>query len=332
MSLCEALCLIYEQGSNDSKSRIERVKKKIRSQSKAFGWEESLLGSLDDEWRWRICCARLSMGYLDWKGWQFRRPREGLIPFDFPFWDGRSRVKNLLLLGEQGLGDEVMFASILNDIDFADNITVDCEKRLQKVFSRSFPHIEFVGREHLLDNWANGRTFDAQFLMGDLAPLYRRSVKDFPQKPYLIPEPMDKTYSVGISWKGRQGGFDPEGIEADVSLQYDEKGPFEEPDFDLKNDIDQVISLIATLDKVISAPTSVVHFAGALGVPADVILPKIGQGHGGFEPNLNNALNWRFEEKFNRGDRMLFHPSVKIYPSLRQWKYENRKRLAHSNA
>ena len=62
-----------------------------------------------------------------------------------PCWDG-TPVKHLLIWAEQGLGDEVMFATALEDASHKCNkLTVACDKRLIPIFKRSFPDdIEFL--------------------------------------------------------------------------------------------------------------------------------------------------------------------------------------------
>ena len=58
-----------------------------------------------------------------------------------PVWDGSSLAdKTILVYGEQGIGDEIMFASCLPElIEQADRCLVACEPRLVPLFRRSFP-------------------------------------------------------------------------------------------------------------------------------------------------------------------------------------------------
>ena len=50
----------------------------------------------------------------------------------------------MLIYGEQGLGDEIMFSSMYPDaIASGAEIYVECHFRLQKVFERSFPEARF---------------------------------------------------------------------------------------------------------------------------------------------------------------------------------------------
>lgn len=325
MSVSDALALIYTEGSNDSKLKKDRIKKQLKKQH----WPDEYLKTLDKEWQWRICNARLSLGFKDWKGWGFREPRAGLIPFNFPWWDG-TQIKRLLLLGEQGVGDEILFASMFNELQYlVEDLTVDCEPRLYNIFKRSFPNITFIPREHY-GHKSTEREFDAMYLMGDLLLLFRNDNKKFPGKPYLIPDPdLVEAWSkfkpdVGVSWVGRQGRIDEIVNLGNLSLQYDERNDvLFNPNFDLKNDFDNLFALIYNLKKVICVPTTVAHIAGSMGIPCDVIMPPIGEDHGGFE-KCNNALHWRWSQKFNQGQKMIFHNSITIYPNIKNYMRETK--------
>ena len=71
-----------------------------------------------------------------------------------PYWSGADpsqvRGKRLLLVGEQGLGDEIMHAGALEeafDLVGPDGaVGLVCEKRLTDIMARSFPRLAFVGR------------------------------------------------------------------------------------------------------------------------------------------------------------------------------------------
>ncbi len=71
-----------------------------------------------------------------------------------PYWSGADpgevRGKRLLLVGEQGLGDEIMHAGALEDafdlVGPDGAVGLVCEKRLTDIMARSFPRLQFVGR------------------------------------------------------------------------------------------------------------------------------------------------------------------------------------------
>jgi tetratricopeptide (TPR) repeat protein len=141
------------------------------------------------------------------------------VPYSFPVWDGGPVAGAILVYGEQGLGDEIMFASCLPDLARqAASIVVECDRRLEPLFRRSFPFARVYGRTALQDaawvqsNWG----IVAQTPIGDLPRWFRKSTSDFPSQPagYLRADSDRVTYwkgrlsalrgrlRVGLSWRG----------------------------------------------------------------------------------------------------------------------------------
>ncbi|HEX3917929.1 MAG TPA: tetratricopeptide repeat protein [Caulobacteraceae bacterium] len=163
---------------------------------------------------------------------------------DAPRWTPGADLKGktFVLMGEQGLGDEVLFGSMLPDILQAlgpeAHLILAVEPRLVSLFQRSFPSVEVVGHATYA---VQGRTYrGAPVLDGragiDLwAPLasplrqFRRDLASFPQDqgPFLKPDPARVAHwrsvldeapagrKVGVLWKsmkldaGRQRYFSP---------------------------------------------------------------------------------------------------------------------------
>jgi tetratricopeptide (TPR) repeat protein len=131
--------------------------------------------------------------------------------YPFPLWTGEKLSNGRLLLwGEQGVGDEIMFAGLVPDVLRAGNsIAIDCDPRLQPLFARSFPGIEVV----------SGLTPDASFAAhlptGSLPGLFRGAESAFAHStsPYLKPDPVargrfrsgysDGRRLVGLAWQTR---------------------------------------------------------------------------------------------------------------------------------
>jgi hypothetical protein len=135
-----------------------------------------------------------------------------------PGWDGRSlKGKRLLIFAEQGVGDEIMFASCLQEvIDHADLCIVECDKRLIPLFARSFPRIQLIERivpgEHYPSDYPSA---DMKIAMGSLPKFLRPTLSSFPQQTvYLIPDSqkvdewrrrfseLGPGLKIGISWRG----------------------------------------------------------------------------------------------------------------------------------
>jgi len=111
--------------------------------------------------------------------------------------------RTLLVYGEQGLGDEVLFANVLDDVLKAlgpdGRLVLALERRLVPLFQRSYPQAQVVAHRSIKHM---GRTFRAaQFSgpapaidswtpIGSLFRRFRQSITDFPQHSgFLRPDP-----------------------------------------------------------------------------------------------------------------------------------------------
>ena len=139
-------------------------------------------------------------------------------PFHQPLWNGSNLSgKTILVWAEQGIGDEIMFASMLNDLRQSNtNIMVECEQRLISLFQRSFPDIQFFCRTNPPDQQLLNPNIDYQISMGSLGQWLRTDLDSFkPGQSYYLTACPDKTAElrnkyqqlangrklVGISWK-----------------------------------------------------------------------------------------------------------------------------------
>ncbi len=139
--------------------------------------------------------------------------------FKFPEWNGEPLAgEHLLVYGEQGLGDEMMFASMLPDVlTRARRVTLLCEARFGALFARSFPGIEVIGEAHERQaaRVAQLRGIDFQAGAGSLGKWFRRRLEDFPRHGgYLRPDPakvgrwqerladLGEGLRIGLSWQG----------------------------------------------------------------------------------------------------------------------------------
>ena len=125
-----------------------------------------------------------------------------------PRWNGEPvEGLKLLLVGEQGLGDEFMFANILPDIarDLGPDgkLQIAVDPRLVSLFQRSFPDAEvgaYDDRTLVDDNGSkalrlipfasNGNEPDMWAPMGTALPVYRKQLSDFRHEAFLVPDPV----------------------------------------------------------------------------------------------------------------------------------------------
>ena len=146
--------------------------------------------------------------------------------FPQPAWDGMSLSgKSILVWTEQGIGDEIMFANMLDTLSQMEvKIIAECEERLVPLFQRSFPKIQFVSREPKPNPILLDKNIDYQVPIGSLAQWLRTDESQFPNKgPYLsassekVSQLRDKYEEltndkllVGISWKSINHGIKKE--------------------------------------------------------------------------------------------------------------------------
>lgn len=156
-----------------------------------------------------------------WRGYSLRdHPRHfRRCALDFSLWNGEeTRDQTLLIHGEQGLGDEIMFASCIPDVlQHVSYVVLECNGKLAPIFERSFPTIKVFPRTELdADRWKDTvRRINIKIPIGDLPNFYRTSINKFPQhRGYLKAnalrirhwrnevERLGRGFRVGISWRG----------------------------------------------------------------------------------------------------------------------------------
>lgn len=158
------------------------------------------------------------------EGWQGFEHRFGLEQNKTmrpcsPRWNGTSlRGRTLLVMREQGLGDEIMYAScypqIIRDARLC---LIECEPRLERLFARSFPQARFFPLADLrTDEMTDpGVEVDVRSYAASLPRYLRNSLRDFPEhQGYLRADPERIAFwrgrlaglggglKVGISWRG----------------------------------------------------------------------------------------------------------------------------------
>lgn len=272
-----------------------------------------------------------------WEGYEYRlgfpKFKDSLLP-DIPVWQGVSLKGTLLVRGEQGLGDQILFASVLPDLlRVHQNICLQVDSRLVPLFQRSFLGINVQAK-------ASSPPVDcvAQIPLGSLPKLYRRSLADFSQSevPYLRAD-AKKTEEyrellspngeriIGVNWRSLNNRFainksiqlkDLEVIFKTpncvfVNLQYgDTKSEIaavkkfgiqfsQAVSIDLTNDIDSLASLVDACDEIVSVSNSTVHIAGALGKQVLLMLP------------YRSGKLWYWSEA--KGEGSLWYPSIRTF-------------------
>jgi len=260
-----------------------------------------------------------------------------------PLWNNQDS-KNVLLWAEQGIGDEIMFASLIPELHAkCAKLIVQCDPRLIPLFKRSFPKdIEFYDKNDLVPE----SLYEFHIPMGSLAQILRPSIESFAKgaKPYLfcqneqalelrkrITGNKDSTL-IGISWSSKStipAARHRNIFLADiarllnkpdttlVSLQYGDVSNeiedlkkhhnidvIEVSDIDIYNNIDGLSALISACDHVVSTDNATVHLAGALGADTHVLLP------------VNQDWRWGLESS-----KSYWYETLKLYrqENLGEW-------------
>jgi tetratricopeptide (TPR) repeat protein len=109
-------------------------------------------------------------------------------PFRHPIWNNEPLAGKIILVwGEQGIGDEVMFASMIPDlIKQAGKVVIECDPRLAPSFRRSFADGLIVERTTPAAKELSSMNIDYQVAAGDLGRWLRPNEASFKaQGPFL---------------------------------------------------------------------------------------------------------------------------------------------------
>lgn len=133
-------------------------------------------------------------GFDEYAWGQFSKDRMNKDYGDALWWDGKAHNDGTLVVyGEQGIGDEIMFASMLEDVArrYGGRIILDCHPRLESLLRRSFPGITVypTRKELTCPDWAQKEQPTHKVAMGTMGRYVRREVADFPQRAYLRADP-----------------------------------------------------------------------------------------------------------------------------------------------
>ncbi len=287
--------------------------------------------------------ALLLQGKLEegWAEYEWRLLSEEGVrhrPFPQAPWAGQPvGGKTVLVWGEQGVGDEVMFAGMVPDLAAAGaNVILEADPRLVPLFRRSFAAIECIVKEDPPSAETRRHGIDFQAPGGNLGRWLRPALESFPgRQSYLVADedrrdglrekylPDGESLLVGVAWvsKNKRIGAQKSmtlrelapltgipGLRL-IDLQYgdtaEERRQFEDQtgvavlhddSLDQMADLDGFAAQVAAMDLVISVSNTTVHIAGALGVPAWVML------------NTVPLPCWLLE-----GDDSPWYPSVRLF-------------------
>jgi hypothetical protein len=227
-------------------------------------------------------------------------------------WQGEDLSgKSILVWGEQGIGDEILFAGLIPEVaETARRCVLECEPRLQPLFARSFPNVTVIARDDPPHPITAEEKFDLQAPSGDLARWLRPNFEGFkPLGRYLRPcelttneiraayNKIGKGLKVGISWHSGVAKRVPldnwgpilsiPGIQF-ISLQYGEHQEIiaaanakfgvriiDDASVDPLTDMDRFTAQLAATDAVITIDNSTLAVAAGLDIPTFALIPQM---------------------------------------------------------
>ena len=170
-----------------------------------------------------------------WKGlearWQAPALTTRKLELTQPLWRGSNiEGKTILVWGEQGVGDEVLYAGMIPDlINQGAKVILECDRRLIPLYQRSFDGIECIARNDLILPDTTRLEIDFQIPSGSLALWLRPDFNAFPDRlHYLLADTglretllnrygsSDGNLLVGITWDSKNVKF---GWQKSISLE-----------------------------------------------------------------------------------------------------------------
>ncbi len=256
--------------------------------------------------------------------------------------------KSILIWGEQGIGDQIIYASMLSDaFKTPNNFYVSIDTRLVELFRRSFflsKNVQFISSDKIVHE----TNYDYHIPMASLGKFFRNHLEDFDRRPeaYLKADPerisflskgikTNKNKICGISWKSKnpQLGLSKSLalqqmlpiLKLDnvtfVNLQYGETEneiKTLEEKFNIKiksvgevdnfNDLDGLTALVEACDFIVTSSNVTAHIAGALNKKTYLLLP------------FAFGRIWYWGESRTQS---LWYPSISIYRSNSSGSWDN---------
>lgn len=266
-----------------------------------------------------------------WESKKFDSPR---MKTKKPQWKLGSDAKEVLVWSEQGVGDQILYGSLLPAVrKNVEVLTVIMDVRLIPLFERSMPDISFIPQNYKV------KGVDAQIPFASLPGEFIKEMSDIPNHvtpAYLKPDESlitvirkhlnkkEGEIIVGLSWRSgapRIGNhktvdldylvplFQIPGVRV-INLQYgdvtEELNKFEDEHgckverinfIDNTHNLDDFAALVGACDIVVTCSNVTTHIAGAIGKNTLLL-------------DANKLWYWN-----NRSGRNSYwYPSVKVYP------------------
>jgi len=254
-------------------------------------------------------------------------------------WNGIDKSKKILVWGEQGLGDQILFSTALIDIIKLKLLTdIILDKKLTEVYKNSFPELRFINIHEPI----NLNEYDYQISIISIQKYLRKNINDFTCKkiPFLKKNDKNKYYKInkindelicGLSWLSfnEENGFSKSIPFENFSILIENSNirfidlqyyPSSEKIIETSTDqlekikganfyenFDLLVEMVDQCDFIVTCSNTTAHLAGAMGKRTYLLLPKYKGRH------------W-YWKKIN--GKSIFYPTVTILEQKtdRNWK------------
>jgi tetratricopeptide (TPR) repeat protein len=156
-----------------------------------------------------------------WRDYEHRLKIKGRVivaDHGLPAWDGKPRDrKSVLVTAEQGIGDQIMFASLIPALQASlarkdGKVVLEAEPRLLKLFARSFDGVAVAaaklenrgGTSFAHYDWLQHGEAHAAIAMGSIPRLLRNDIASFPSRHAFLKSDADE-FERWMAWLQAQG-------------------------------------------------------------------------------------------------------------------------------
>ena len=153
--------------------------------------------------------SKFAEGWKNYSHYAFKLKNNFFSNPTIPIWNPNLGYGNILIWGQYGLGEQILYSSILPDIiNKFKKITFMVEKRLVEIMSRTYNQINIIEKTDDLDL----SSFDYHLPTTSLGLYFRKSINDFKNNHKKLKVENQKSLSrkklrCAISWKSTNPDF-----------------------------------------------------------------------------------------------------------------------------